>query len=509
MLITIGVLAVTALLAAAALVGALTDTHLTRNDQDQKDAYYAAQAGIEEYSFLLNQDVNYWTYCVPTPAGAINQAGSTANYKYVPGSTTLKYAIQLLPATNSNPPGATQCLTSNPIGTMIEDAGPAVNTFRVRSTGFAGNVQRSVVATFRRTSFIDFVYYTVYETSDPVTYPTSWQAGAQSQCSQFYRNGRESQPIPGSGGTYCSTIYFKSGDVVNGPFHTEDQLAICGNPSFGRGPQDNVEVGAPAPGHSNEGNGSCSDNPTFLGNYITSARSIQPPPSNSQLLNITQPAYHFTGQNEIVLNSNGTITVTPYGGSPTTLSYPSNGVIYVSSNSGCSKVYDPFNVNYSANTTCGDAYVHGTATAPLTIGTDDDIIVDGNIISTSGGLLGLVAQNFVRVYHPFPSHTQNNCGSGTNGSGTITNLEIDAAILSISHSFIVDNYDCGAALGTLTVKGAIAQIYRGPVGTVGSPGTGYTKAYQYDDRLRAEEPPHFISPVQAAWHVVRETEDNP
>ena len=36
--------------------------------------------------------------------------------------------------------------------------------------------------------------------------------------------------------------------------------------------------------------------------------------------------------------------------------------------------------------------------------------------------------------------------------------------MSLQHSFIVDNYDCGQS-GTLTVNGAIVQKYRGPVGT--------------------------------------------
>ena len=44
-------------------------------------------------------------------------------------------------------------------------------------------------------------------------------------------------------------------------------------------------------------------------------------------------------------------------------------------------------------------------------------------------------------------------------------VKIDAAILSLQHSFIVDNYQCGAKLGKLTVNGAIAQQFRGPVGT--------------------------------------------
>ena len=32
----------------------------------------------------------------------------------------------------------------------------------------------------------------------------------------------------------CSNIQFAPGDVVNGPMHTNDQILICGNPTFGR-----------------------------------------------------------------------------------------------------------------------------------------------------------------------------------------------------------------------------------------------------------------------------------
>ena len=39
--------------------------------------------------------------------------------------------------------------------------------------------------------------------------------------------------------------------------------------------------------------------------------------------------------------------------------------------------------------------------------------------------------------------------------------------------------------------------------------TGYIKDYNYDDRLRYQEPPHFLDPVQSAWHVQRETLDFP
>jgi hypothetical protein len=94
----------------------------------------------------------------------------------------------------------------------------------------------------------------------------------------------------------------------------------------------------------------------------------------------------------------------------------------------------------------------------------------------------------------------------SNDTGSLTNPTIYAAILAVNHSFIVDNYDCGNQLGTLHVYGAIAQLYRGPVGTGGGGGTGYLKDYNYDDRLATTEPPYFLNPVSAHWFVSRQTE---
>ena len=71
-----------------------------------------------------------------------------------------------------------------------------------------------------------------------------------------------------------------------------------------------------------------------------------------------------------------------------------------------------------------------------------------------------------------------------NGTNNNPNVTIDGAILTLAHSFFVDNYDCGGLpQGTLTVHGAIAQYYRGIVGQVGT--SGYLKNYNYDDRLRS------------------------
>ena len=114
-------------------------------------------------------------------------------------------------------------------------------------------------------------------------------------------------------------------------------------------------------------------------------------------------------------------------------------------------------------------------------------------------MLGLIANQFVRVYHPVDANCDNNGGPGS--------IQIDAAILALQHSFTVDHYYCGNPLGTLTVNGVIAQKFRGPVGTGGSSiSTGYLKDYNYDDRLQLRQPPYFLDPVQSAWRIQRQTE---
>ena len=167
---TMGVVLIAAfivtIVATVALGAATGDLNGNRNSLDQKQAYDAAQAGINDYAFHLNNDNSYWAKCdgVPIP-NAVNQIGSTLKRRAVPGSTTASYAIELVPAT-----GQTSCKTNDPIGSMIEPNGPMGGTFRIRSTGYAGNEKRSIVTTFKRTSFLDYVYFTQYETSDPVTY---------------------------------------------------------------------------------------------------------------------------------------------------------------------------------------------------------------------------------------------------------------------------------------------------------------------------------------------------
>ena len=493
MLLAVFVLTVTTLLLGGAYIAVLDDTALSRNDLDQKRAYAAAQAGIQAYNYQLNQNVNYWeTTCAPL-------SGT------VPGSTDAgsseTYTVKTLVASTA-PSNDQVCDTNNPIATLIEGStsGTAAGTFRVSSTGKSAGVSRTVVAQYRSPSFLNYVYYTDYEVLDPSATP-----GDPTGCAVHWPNR----------GTGCQPIEFVTGDAIKGPLHSEDWLFVCGSPVFGRTKADQIQ----AAGHSDEGTG-CGDNATMTGTFNNTAPSLLPPSTNAQLLNVTQPAFHFTGVTTIVLNG-GQMSVN--GGAY--VNDPTNGVVYVSTSSaGCPVTYTPFTATYTGNTGCGNVYVSGNYNTSLTIASDNDIIINGNIIPTGtplttpatapsgSALLGLVANDFVRIYHPVtPARASStNCsavggGNVSNGSGSLQNPYIYAAILAVNHSFIVDNYDCGNQLGTLHVYGAIAQLFRGPVGT-GNGYSGYLKDYNYDDRLATTEPPYFLNPVSAHWSVSRETE---
>ena len=213
------------------------------------------------------------------------------------------------------------------------------------------------------------------------------------------------------------------------------------------------------------------------------------------------------------------MTVDSYGFKGTK-TFPSNGVVYVANGlpadckgggkaseewSACPSLSSPFKATYPKEVKCGNVFVSGKYSGRLTIAADNDVIINGNILREGSGMLGLIANNFIRVWHPYPTQTgSGSCGSGAGAEG-VSNIQVDASLLAIAHSFLVDHYDCGASLGTLTVNGSISQNFRGPVGLTS--GAGYLKNYTYDDRLRYMEPPNFLEPVKSSWRIQRETLD--
>lgn len=561
----------------AAYAAAGGDVQLTQRTTNAKRAYAGAEAGLAFYLQKLAQDNEYWTKCdkgdpVGTnPRSPVNQprtgATETRQWRALPTDPQVEFTVELLPVAP-----ATACVPGDD-KTMLADDG----TLKIRTSGKVGpagrQVRRSIITSLRRKGFLDYLYFSDYETSDPLQQvlsspnnlwyssevslkravsqadavsggvPTSIQSWAdQPSTCRSYAPGRNAVRFApadtngrfgygyfdpdGSGsrptGWYrtddnayggsaidirCSTIQFAEIDDVRGPFHSNDTILVCGRPEFGRrdavddveyfGYQASCAGGAPDLGPSQE---------------MTDANGLHInrtfPDSNNELRASVENEYRFSGKTTIVLQ--GTQMQVTSGGTTTTKPLPPNGLVYVSDNgsAGACPPLDP-RYPYATRDACGDAYVSGTYAKNLSIGTEGDVVVTGDLTMTGGNsLLGLIALNFVRVAHPMASYP---CSSSTgNAAGTGYDRRIEAAILSVHHVFTVDNYQCGPKLGNLTVKGAIAQRYRGPVGTGGgSSGTGYGKDYQYDQRLKFRSPPFFLAPAQASWRVLRSTEQSP
>ncbi len=494
MIIALGVLAIVLLLTGAAFVAANGDVHNSQHDLDGKKAYYAARAGINTFLQKLNENSELWQTCPSQAAANVPGSSGAATYSYQPQPAN----------------GKSACSTSDPIHTMIDST---TGSFSMRFTGTSGNppVTRTLVASFRRKSFLDFLWYTVYETLDPNVYsnPASYQ-----DCATFLRDGRPS---------HCTRIDWITGDQMNGPMYTSDQYSICGSPVFGRtGGNDLIETAAPAdsppaglPTGGLYSASGCSNHVQIKGTLQQGVSPISPPPDNTSLLTYAQTdGTVCTGTITVVL-SGSTASLT--GNCPVSSVNIAQKPIIYTTNGTCSATYSPYNVNYSANTGCGNIFIKGNYTVPVTIGAANDIIINGNLTTdlSAGAVAGLVANNFVRVMHGVTNRSGSSfgsCGYASNiSSQTLYNPVIDAAILAIDHSFIIDNYDCGADMGSLSVNGAIAQLFRGTVGTSrgGDIASGYLKDYTYDDRLAVQEPPFLFDLNLANWRIVRETACTP
>jgi len=500
---------------AAALATADGDQPSSRHAQDRKAAYAAAEAGIEYYKFHLAQDNDYWNRCtnVTAPSAlndewnpSVNPTDTRLNWRTLPGSTA-QYAVELLPASG------TRCVQNDGGASMI-----AKGTFRIRSTGRANGVKRSIVATFRRPSFLDYIYFTDYEDLDP---KMATGTGASSAC-EAYRPSR----------TGCTEISFGNGDKILGPFHTNDSIRINGTVTLGNSAADSIEIALDKP-QSVNGSGTVH----WVGTLRSPYDNLPMPDNNGELdaPASTPDGILLSGLNTVELDAT-TDTIKVWQGlrpdqtyrtkadgsfrddkTPTTYPWPKNGVLYVQGGAGgCSSTDSPRDADYfNDGTGCPELFVSGTYDKDLTIGSAGDIIVaprkwkegdaanstSANITRTGDAVLGLIANNYVRVWHP--------TSSGANRTPAQTNVTIQAAILAL-RSFVVDDWGVGNALGTLSVDGAIAQSFRGPVATGGAtPTSGYVKNYTYDSRLKYRNPPYFLKPLNAAWKVLTQHEQVP
>src|SRR5690625_4165838 len=533
-----------ALLATAAVASATGGMRFSRHTQDWNAALAAAYAGAEECQSRLHEDPSCY------------QAGNPNS------SCSLETSCKVvLPETLGLSPNAAFSLTD--WGTVSGSDGRAKfryevdnsryfidGTLRLRSTGYSGEETRSIVVELRQKGFIDFLYFTDYEVGDPMF------SGSQACVQYLYNYPSLSRP------SNCSGINFITADTIDGPLHTNDVMQILGNPTF----LGDTTSSLPPDKRINNRRYATSGtaNPTFAinpNNEPGYLGTLGMPQTNAELKKEVTPDNHdvpnpgclYTGPTKLTFKSNGRLHVkspfTKYT-SPLThdnegcgtpgpngideeIDAPVNNVIYVQNVP--SAANDP---NYTANNTTrsqcsndnsrnslgypisnetapnysdspsygcrnGDVFVSGQVNAQATIAAENFVYITGSLtyVDKQRDILGLVGQNAVFVWNP----VQRNGGWTTSYTNLLTDngRQIDAAILSVAHTFTVQNYDKGNNRGTLAVTGAIAQKFRGPVGT-GSGGnisTGYGKKYIYDERFRYTAPPKFLSPVTTTYGI--------
>lgn len=433
----------------------------------------------------------------------------------------------------------------------------------------------SVVSEFRRNGFLDYGYFSDHESRDPLLLRSSSGTAAattalQNACNGYHQDDPgydnsvaqdQQEPHAGrwrknvAGGDDCVEIQFADGDTLAGPFHTNDGVLLGGSPNdsdaalFGnanRGDRvevyDNGKSACPAR-TSNNINFDSTPNPTTSNGcyktvklntgvtfvYGPAARYLDLPEDNDDLVTYADPSsgdpdsqgYTFLGKTALTINNNGTFAVVNQyvnGGSSTTYNYPTSGVIYVANDGVTSCQSDPYFKPYATSIPagCALAEVKGSYNKSLTIGSESDIVITGNITRASGApsaVMGLIANQYVRVRHyPRSSGNTANYQNGTGGSctsdGVGTNTTpistIQTAILTLNRSFTVDGYQCGQQMGDLSFQGSLAQRWRGTVGTGGcGSGTGYCKDYSYDYTFKSQSPPHYLAPAAATWKVIR------
>jgi hypothetical protein len=245
-LITVMLVSMVALaLLAAVSTYAVSSMKLSRRDQDWGAALAATEAGIDDFVLRLNLDQTWDDKALSSTAMACSASPTTAlarcsTWANVPGSTVgaqFQYSVESIASS----------------GTTLVTSG------RVR------NVTRAVKTLIKRTTFLDYAYFSDRETSNPAYFDTpDWTAAqiaaenTNHWCDAYWfqgsTTGQERRELhsrtadPANVATRvdtkpCDVTEFSTSDLFNGPVRTNDVLFFQGNATFDA--NSHVSIGRP------------------------------------------------------------------------------------------------------------------------------------------------------------------------------------------------------------------------------------------------------------------------
>lgn len=549
------------IMAATALTVATSGLKKAGTDQNWNAALAAAYAGVEEYQSRLANDNSYQQYgdanapfskasgsALTLPTGTqANKAfgyGTSGSWASVPGSSDLaqyRYEVD-----NSKYVGS--------------------GDLRIRVTGKVGTSTRSVIADLRQKGFIDYLYFTDIESQDP-TLSRSTNPACSKHAWEGRTFGDDCGEISFSGGdtiygpahsndtlricqaTFKEVVTTADPTVGKAYAKVDSNNNACSGQVFGKGAPGQVATVQMPDTNSDKVRETRTDLPTEVprpGCLYTGPTDIVFTADGRMTVKSPYTVMTRIANADATAGSAPSECGTPGTkagqlGSPggATIPVPINNLIYVQNIPALPAGNATPNVNARASsgdlteTSCsdnhvgyplanesvpnstiaggpgrgacaygarsGDVFVKGTFQGQLTIAAQNYLYVTGDLTysstNASTNILGLASDGVAWVWNPVNTSGRSMLGD--------SGREIDAAIISVQHSFLVQNYSRGGDRGTLTVKGSIAQAHRG---IVRNGSNGYIKAYAYDTRLRYLAPPKFLSPVTTSYGVTTQTE---
>lgn len=565
LILTISVTAALALLVTSLLGYGVSTMRQSRNTQDRLAALAAAEAGVDDYLSRLNRDENYWQYNATNPPPPSTPNPALTGFTPVPGDVN-EGSFTYVPDASTVATDGTVVLTSTG---RVRSAERTVRVL-LRPATVLDYLYYTEYETTDPSAYTR--WQTGGNQNNPqYVYGATAQAQAAAWCQKHrydvwvnpngaLQTGRDSR---------CADIsWFGDGnsrDVVQGPFHSNDIIVVNGDPHF-LGTASTAWAGRYTwfrrwfDGKLSNQNNAALSRPYFALSPRTYdmvyAPPVTMPPSNTAIKSqaaIGGPGCLYTGPTRVVLKptggpgGRGSMDVTsPFTRSTSTgcvgtgVALPANGVLYIQNvptaagdpntpTTACTSStthplgYPIPNDRTTYNPCAGDVFIEGTLNGRLTVAAEKKVVITWHLDYANGSganstdLLGIVSNDFIEVYHPISctsyDATTGDCSGPANlavkAGATFSNPRINAALVSVQHSFRVQNSRYGAGLGTLNVTGAIAQVFRGPVGTFGGAGvaSGYDKNYVYDTRLQYLAPPHFIEPVESYWRLAQYAEE--
>lgn len=462
---------------------------LARGNQDYQSALTAAESGVSDYLNQLNQNSS-------TPP--LNPA--LTGWVQVPGSTNEYFHY----STTYSSSGKAIVLTS----TGVTIHGAQTKT-------------RTIQETISPNTFANFeLYY-----NSMAMLPSL--ANAISGNPQYYVLNN----VPAPSWAPPGTMY------TNGNYYLHQANSFKNTLETGA-----TIAGTCASGYIDSNSGSCgtpSSNPVVESSPVimpSSFGSTSLPPSPTNLIGqaYTNGCYYEGPTRIVITNAPGATPTTPtptiqvYSPEtpPTIPNYATCGGASLSSIAGASVTINSGTIYVANATTCqspsdviintvsyactdGTAVVQGVTGGALTIGADNNIVIDGNLLyadcaSTNQDVLGLVATNSVEMANTTWTATPaESCASQLPKQVTANDAVVMASIFAMNGSFTLQVPNCTGAGGTsydqILLYGNIVANYAGingfPSSSTNCIGAHSQRALIYDTRLKSASSPFFPLPV--------------